>query len=171
MSQFKREERYIVVKLKTLTESQQNGLRNLLQMNDIKTVECVVVESDWPNYEQTWRDVEAVANGTFVERKDPVWRPSVGEVCLLDGEEVRVAVIKGERVACEALPDKRRGVASTVSKLQPIIKTNDDLAEVARKAYIAGFQRSNPSYHSGTSNAGCIDFDAGEYAKRIKDGE
>lgn len=65
MSDFKREERYIVFKIKDLTLDQTCDLRDYIAEQGIKAPECVVVESDWPNYEHVWQTIEQVANGTF----------------------------------------------------------------------------------------------------------
>jgi hypothetical protein len=58
MSNFEREERYIVVKLKDLDYQQTKDLQQFLVINEIDTVDCVVVESDWPEYEPTWTLIE-----------------------------------------------------------------------------------------------------------------
>lgn len=71
MSEFEREERYSVIKLKRLSSQQHQALREFLDQNMIPTEECVVVESDWPNYEHVWDTVEQVSNGTFGEEQDP----------------------------------------------------------------------------------------------------
>lgn len=65
MSEFQREERYIVLKIKDLTLDQTCDLRDYIAEQGIKTVGCVVVENDWPNYEHVWQTVEQVANGTW----------------------------------------------------------------------------------------------------------
>lgn len=69
---FEREERYIVVKLKHITGDQLQALQEVLRSQDIPTVECVVVEYDWPNYEHVWNTVEAVETGTWPEIKETV---------------------------------------------------------------------------------------------------
>ena len=58
MSEFKREERYIVIKLKQLDDVDIHNLRGYLEENSIGTTECVVVESDWPEYETVWKMIE-----------------------------------------------------------------------------------------------------------------
>lgn len=65
MSNFKREERYIVVKLIDLLESgkQERDLRCFLGGKAIPTRACVVVEPDWPIYEETWENVQRLAEG------------------------------------------------------------------------------------------------------------
>lgn len=57
-SEFKREDRYIVIKRKEMTESQEQGLLNLLYINSIPRTECVVVEPDWPTYEEVWNSIK-----------------------------------------------------------------------------------------------------------------
>lgn len=58
MSEFKREERYIVVKLKHLDDVEIHNLKSYLEEESISTVECVVVEKHFPIYEQVWSMVE-----------------------------------------------------------------------------------------------------------------
>src|SRR5690606_23423202 len=55
---FKREDRYIVIKRKHLSKAKEEVLRAHLFDDGIDTVECVVVESDWPEYEAVWRMIE-----------------------------------------------------------------------------------------------------------------
>ena len=62
MSNFKREERYIVVKVKTLSDSALFDLRDYLYQEGIQTTDCVVVESDWPEYEIVWKMIEERVN-------------------------------------------------------------------------------------------------------------
>ena len=70
MTEFKLEERYIVIKRKHLDLSTEGRLRGVLYDLDISTVECVVVEEDWhPIYQETWENVQR-----FAEDK-----PSIGE--------------------------------------------------------------------------------------------
>lgn len=80
MSAFKREERYIVVKLKHLAGLQVAPLRNFLRENRVPTLDCVVIESDWPEYEPVWKMIERRMAGqpavTAAEELDAVlhWR-------------------------------------------------------------------------------------------------
>ena len=68
--QFKREQRYFVVKVKDAKEYlDARQLEKLAEIADtisegrekdgIPAVDCVVVESDWPEYEPTWKAIEA----------------------------------------------------------------------------------------------------------------
>lgn len=47
------EARYIVIKLKHLDELEKSDLRNYIDIMGIPTVDCVVVEADWPEYQPT----------------------------------------------------------------------------------------------------------------------
>jgi len=60
---FAREERFIVVKRKHLSTYQEIALREHMKRWSIVTVECVVVESDWPEYETVWRMIEDRVTG------------------------------------------------------------------------------------------------------------
>lgn len=61
--QFQREDRYIVIKRKHLTATQEMSIRAYMERLNIRTVECVVVESDWPEYETVWSMIEARVAG------------------------------------------------------------------------------------------------------------
>jgi hypothetical protein len=60
MSEFKREDRYAVIKWKDLSEDQMVQLTYTMQIMDIPTRECVVVEADSPVYQVVWDLIEAV---------------------------------------------------------------------------------------------------------------
>ncbi len=69
MDKFKREERYIVIKVKDAIEFL--SIEQKLMLADTNTtinaerlkhgkeeLECLVVESDWPEYEPTWNAIQ-----------------------------------------------------------------------------------------------------------------
>lgn len=70
-NEFMREERYIVFKISDLGNSLKGDeIRRLAQEYaeyrqwlGKKPLECVVVESDWPEYEPTWKAIEARVTG------------------------------------------------------------------------------------------------------------
>ncbi|EMU9331752.1 hypothetical protein AAA806_002016 [Vibrio cholerae] len=75
-SEFVREDRYLVLKRSDIETGLSEGQKDiLLAIADIvgferrrlgKTpLECVVVESDWPNYEETWSQIKSVVYGEF----------------------------------------------------------------------------------------------------------
>ena len=69
---FKREDRYIVFKVADLGNSLKGDeihrlAREYAEQRRLKgkePLDCVVVESDWPEYEPTWRAIEARVTGT-----------------------------------------------------------------------------------------------------------
>ena len=72
--EFKREDRYIVIKRTDLDkyvpsysiESLESILQTVLEgrkADGKPLLECVVVESDWPEYETTWAAIEARVTG------------------------------------------------------------------------------------------------------------
>ena len=67
MSNFKREDRYAVIKYSQLTEKQLGFLKNCIHGEGIPTVKAVVVESDWPEYEPVWKMIEDRVTGAPVE--------------------------------------------------------------------------------------------------------
>lgn len=56
--EFRREERYIVIKRKHLQPRQLEALAAYIQSLRIRPIEAVVVESDWPEYETVWNMIE-----------------------------------------------------------------------------------------------------------------
>lgn len=61
MSDFKREDRYLVFKLSKLDQGDIGALDR--PRYDHARVECVVIESDWPIYEPVWDMVQRMAEG------------------------------------------------------------------------------------------------------------
>lgn len=66
MSEFEREERYVVLKLKHMSDDVKKHLFDAVLagdgFNQFQT-ECVVVEADWPIYEQVWHMVQLLSEG------------------------------------------------------------------------------------------------------------
>ena len=69
MREFIREERYAVLKISDMTEALthsecqeliylENKIRAYRESQGKKELECVVVESDWPEYEPTWTTIQ-----------------------------------------------------------------------------------------------------------------
>jgi len=57
---FEREERYIVLKLNRLAKDETEYLRDCQSK---AMVECLVIESDWPEYEPAWQMIERRMTG------------------------------------------------------------------------------------------------------------
>jgi hypothetical protein len=64
---FKREERFIVIKRKHLNAEAERMLRVRMVEIGAEPVECVVVKSDWPEYETVWKMIEARCTRTSLE--------------------------------------------------------------------------------------------------------
>ena len=68
MSEFKRERRYIIFKLtdcdavgpkmRYQVQALSDTVAWFRERNGKQTLECVVVESDWPEYEPTWEAIK-----------------------------------------------------------------------------------------------------------------
>lgn len=76
-AEFKREERYMVVKLSKLADdlggdelSREEQIYRLAHFGKA-LVECVVVESDWPEYEPTWAAIKARVTGSIASNQLP----------------------------------------------------------------------------------------------------
>jgi len=89
MTEFKREERYIVTKLKRMDNVTEDALRKFLIERGVPTEECVVVEHDWPNYEHVWETVQAVAEGKWPPRVSTGLSDSMG-VEIYIGDKVAI---------------------------------------------------------------------------------
>jgi hypothetical protein len=50
---YRLESRYTVIKTRYLTAAQREALRALIWEQGIHTVDCVVIEQDWPEYTPT----------------------------------------------------------------------------------------------------------------------
>jgi hypothetical protein len=69
-TEFKREHnRYEVIKCSDLSPDELDLLREFIEENEIRTREAVVIEFHWPIYEETWENVQRLAEG----------RPSIGQ--------------------------------------------------------------------------------------------
>lgn len=84
--EFQREERYVVLKLKRMSDNQKAKLAEFLRHTSVgrHQTECVVVESDWPIYEQAWHLVEQLwqrENNVSTQELADEWMPEVGQEC------------------------------------------------------------------------------------------
>ncbi len=59
--QFRREERYVVLKLKHMSDQDETALRELIQFRELPQVEGVVIESKWDNHAEAWESVQRLA--------------------------------------------------------------------------------------------------------------
>lgn len=69
MTEFNKEKRYVVLKLSKLTDHQKTAIGAALaeiNLDESAMPECVVVEHDWPNYQETWDAIQAIVEGRYV---------------------------------------------------------------------------------------------------------
>lgn len=120
MNEFKREERFIVIKRKHLSaesrvhDSLEQELRVWLDKHLIPTSECVVVESDWPEYETVWSMIAARVEG----------RPTPYQVI----EQQVAALRQHKNDYMEAAEETRRALEAEAQALR------EELAEVRGRA-------------------------------------
>lgn len=101
-SEFKREERYVVIKIKDLEFNSPSGDKNKrskelgewISRNSLRTRECVVVESDWPEYQLVWAMIEHRMAGKPVPDFN-LWRRADALQALLTAADERADVLEG----------------------------------------------------------------------------
>jgi hypothetical protein len=119
MTEFTREDRYIVIKRSHMTEGAERDLAMVLEGLAIDPVDAVVVEADWPEYEPVWQMIEARVSV----------RPPASDTA---GDALRIAKLEG--FARRA----RRFIGSRPAKIA------DDIDE-----YFASAALSQPSPDGG----------------------
>lgn len=126
MSKFEREDRYIVIKRSDLTQDDMAVLSDVIHDRTIKTRDCVVVESHWPNYDQTWQTIQQVAEGTY--------KPAAPDVsALVEALEWYAEHAAGcRKISSEG--DKYRGALD---------RDGGSIAETALSAYLECKENSN----------------------------
>ena len=107
--ELKREERYVVIKIKDLEFNSPSGDKNKrskelgewISRNSLRTRECVVVESDWPEYHLVWAMIEHRMAGKPVPDFN-LWRRADALQALLTAADERADVLEG--LLREAMP-------------------------------------------------------------------
>lgn len=109
MTDFNLEERYIVVKLKDLTEDQRSRLESRMDNNDIIPVQqALVLESDWPEFGPALKMLEYRINGKMLEDPD-----------VTEDFAVALAVANGDNSdMAEALTYKSRELAKALEDVK-----------------------------------------------------
>nr|WP_314614159.1 hypothetical protein [uncultured Pseudomonas sp.] len=130
---FEREERYIVFKVKDLSEHKLGWVRDVIRLNDIPTVDAVVVEADWPEYEPTWAAIERRVTGGQWNGEG---LPPVGVDCeYFDGGEwMRCEVVAHRNNAAVVLSDCYEPAFVSQQELRPIRTPDQVAAEERTKA-------------------------------------
>lgn len=55
---FELEERYVVLKISLMSDEERALIKAFLNLTQLPTIECIVVEDDWPEYEMVWKSLE-----------------------------------------------------------------------------------------------------------------
>jgi len=158
MTQFKREARYIVIKISDLadarlTDEQIDAFNDVCDQvararnaNGKPPLQCVVVESDWPEYEPTWAAIEGRVTGydcTHSTRPPnpptpPGWKPhctqdlfrqeieALGEI--VDDIGKIASNIKAGIIDCNSLSHlEKKGVESLIAEMYERLEKYTDL--------------------------------------------
>ncbi|NMZ73832.1 hypothetical protein HBO32_12025 [Pseudomonas nitroreducens] len=143
MSKFKREERFIVIKRKYLTaesrfyDSTEQELRVWLDKHCIPTSECVVVESDWPEYETVWSMIDARIEG----RLTPYQVLEQQVHALRQHKTDYIEAAEGTRRALEAeaqaLREELKNRTAECNGLHEMLRQEHDRTEKAREEVAA----------------------------------
>lgn len=103
-STFKREQRYLVIKVKDakyyLDKDQLEQLAGIADTIEVRRkavglpgLECVVIESHWPEYEATWKAIEARVTGAQPAPSvpDATWLPVPDKHPTFDPVDLQLA--------------------------------------------------------------------------------
>ncbi|WP_339518880.1 hypothetical protein [Pseudomonas proteolytica] len=112
-NEFKREERYVVIKIKDLefnspsgdTNKRSKELGEWISRNSLRTRECVVVESDWPEYHLVWAMLEHRMAGKPVPNFND-WRRADELQQLLTAADQQIDDLRAELKAVRLGPCK-----------------------------------------------------------------
>lgn len=140
MSDFKKETRYIVLKLSKITDGQKQSIYNAFQQIKLPPdaqPECVVVESDWPNYEKTWEDIMLISSGEYQQNNSA----EAEDLSMLVKQLVRQL---RKANPCSDLPDKAMDYLQRKGLQGSPFRRHDDL-EIKAKAIYESWS-SNPDY-------------------------
>lgn len=99
---FAREDRYIVLKLKRLPKDEAEYLRDC---HPKAMVECVVVESDWPEYQLVWAMIEHRMAGKPVPDFS-LWRRADALQALLTAADERADVLERDKARIDWLAEQ-----------------------------------------------------------------
>jgi hypothetical protein len=161
MSEFKKEKRYVVLKLSKLTDHQKTALGAALAEINISAEampECVVVEHDWPNYAETWQSIQAIVEGSYVSRD--ALAAQVEELAK-DRDDWKNAMARAVSVLLlHKAPTKTIDVDKALAEIR---------AEAGRAGFIAGCKHTDKPNRGMWSTNDLIEH-ANQYAESIRKG-
>ncbi|WP_300747472.1 hypothetical protein [Pseudomonas sp.] len=138
-SEFKREERYVVIKIKDLEFNSPSGDKNKrskelgewISRNSLRTRECVVVESDWPEYQLVWAMIEHRMAGKPVPDFN-LWRRADALQALLTAADERADLLSSGSALGDVHLERLRQI--DVENRSPV---DDDDYSLGQLAYAA----------------------------------
>jgi hypothetical protein len=161
MSEFKKEQRYVVVKVSDIdaagcTQAERDGFSVLCDKVGMYRIsagkgplECVVVESDWPEYEPTWAAIQRRAEGKAIPVIGaPFEGGFYGGEIIVNGERFALVVApkaEGEKMELEYKLKDRSTSDETASdddgfaNSELINDSNHPAAHFCRQLQIGGF--------------------------------
>lgn len=125
---FEREERYIVIKRKHLTNGHEAFIRGYLEQIGVGIVEGAVVERDWPEYETVWSMIEArvlnLQSADALEAATPSEREKVLKRAMVE------AVIPLEAIALThtfsvLAPEMQQGIARGILAVRTALEQGE----------------------------------------------
>jgi len=147
MSEFKREYRYQVIKLSDLertplsSKQKQTLLEVIQRVHDQRVsdgkggLECVVVESDWPEYEPTWKAIEKRMSAPLSDQPDT--RPGTPLMLTMETLDLWHQIIHDESLE---RGDRLQRIAARINVIQDSVKRAADQVN-AEESYSAGVDR------------------------------
>lgn len=137
-SPFEREERYIVLKLNRLAKDEAEYLRDCQSK---AMVECVVVESDWPEYHLVWAMIEHRMAGKPVPDFN-LWRRADELQQRLNAAD---QLISEQRVALMRIHDRAHAFAEDECDMR--VASVEVIRDIAARAL--GMDGKPPTYKPG----------------------
>ena len=117
---FSGEERYIVVKREHLTTVMEGAILSQLAALEVPTLECVVVESDWPEYERVRGMIEDGATGRAASGRE---QSSESPKIPAAKTQPRRRDLEPEKAASEKRPPARRTVRIDLNTVPSAMET------------------------------------------------
>lgn len=129
MSEFEKEDRFIVIKRRDLDKCQQNAINTLnyaLRLLNLPSREYVVVESDWPEYEIVWKMIQDRVEGRQNELASLRAQLEAVNAKLAEAEQERDQLAEQVEAAVEDYTNERSKVKRLVEALKPLAALNQE---------------------------------------------
>ena len=179
MSEFKKETRYLVLKLSKLTDHQKTAIGAVLSeinLDDSTMPECVVVEHDWPNYQETWGSIQAIVEGRYVSRDVLVAqveaiKSAYQNLCgaISDMDDCESGTDEMETAIGAVFHAMRNGYSSVHATPTQHLRDRD--AEKGRAGFIAGYESAWAECFGIEKPQFLSAHKSDQYAEKVRSGE